>query len=176
MQFAVNFGPVLLNRCSKYCSWIGPKLHSSSSCYSSLSGAGQTVEGVVKWMGQHAPVFAVKGNEITVLHEPEQFFNSLKVQSLHFVVRKNWKYFNISDILWRDRTMSATLKKGLCWLHFTWVLGTRSNNLWVNSVILATIDQPINQSVEQPTYQFINLQYIWFVKLTSSAQYQSIIR
>jgi len=78
MQFSANFRAVLLNTCSKYCSWIGPKLHSSSSCYSSLSGAGQTVERVVKWMGQHAPVFAVKGNEITVLHEPEQFFKSLK--------------------------------------------------------------------------------------------------
>lgn len=89
MQFFANFRAVLLNTCSKYCSWIGPKLHSSSSCYSSLSGAGQTVERVVKWMGQHAPVFAVKGNEITVLHEPEQFFNSLKVRSLDVVVRIN---------------------------------------------------------------------------------------
>ncbi|XP_068761233.1 CDP-diacylglycerol--glycerol-3-phosphate 3-phosphatidyltransferase, mitochondrial-like [Montipora capricornis] len=78
MQTALNFGVVLLNISTKYCRWIGPKVHPSSISYSRWSGTGQSVEEVVKWMGKHAPVFAVNGGNITVLHEPDQFYASLK--------------------------------------------------------------------------------------------------
>lgn len=79
MQTVLNFGPVLFARSSKCCLWISSKLFSSSNGYSSRASTGQTPREIVKWMGEHAPVFAVNGDDISVLHEPSQFFNTLKV-------------------------------------------------------------------------------------------------
>ena len=83
MQAVLDFGPVLFARSSKYCLWVGSKFFSSSSCCSSHFSAGQTSEEIVKWMAEHAPVFGVNGKDITVLHEPNQFYTTLKVRSLN---------------------------------------------------------------------------------------------
>ena len=81
MQSVLDFRPVLFARSSKCCLWFSSKLFSSSSCYHSPSNVGQTSGEIVKWMGEHAPVFGVNGEDISVLHEPNQFFTSLKVRS-----------------------------------------------------------------------------------------------
>lgn len=86
MQTVLDFGPVLFSRSSKYCLWISSKLYSSSSGISNRSVATQTPREVAKWMGEHAPVFSVNGNDISVLHEPNQFFDTLKVRSLNYVI------------------------------------------------------------------------------------------
>ncbi|CAH3136976.1 unnamed protein product [Porites lobata] len=78
MQSVLDFGPVLFARSSKCCLWFSSKLFSSSSGYHSRSNVGQTSGEIVKWMGEHAPVFGVNGEDISVLHEPNQFFTSLK--------------------------------------------------------------------------------------------------
>ena len=83
MQAVLDFGPVLFARSSKYCLWVGSKFFSSSSCCCSHFSAGQTSEEIVKWMAEHAPVCGVNGNDITVLHEPNQFYTTLKVRSLN---------------------------------------------------------------------------------------------
>ena len=81
MQSVFDFGPVLFARSSKCCLWFSSKLFSSSSGYHSRSNVGQTSGEIVKWMGEHAPVFGVNGEDISVLHEPNQFFTTLKVRS-----------------------------------------------------------------------------------------------
>jgi len=81
MQSVLDFGPVLFARSSKCCLWFTSKLFSSSSGYHSRSNVGQTSGEIVKWMGEHAPVFGVNGEDISVLHEPNQFFTTLKVRS-----------------------------------------------------------------------------------------------
>ena len=86
MQTVLDFGPVLFSRSSKYCLWLSSKLFSSSSGFSNCSTVSQTPREVAKWMGKHAPVFAVNGNDISVLREPTQFFNTLKVRSLNNVM------------------------------------------------------------------------------------------
>ena len=82
MQTVLDFGPLLFSRSSKYCLWISSKLFSSSTG----STASQTPREVAKWMGEHAPVFAVNGKDISVLHEPNQFFDTLKVRSLYYAI------------------------------------------------------------------------------------------
>ena len=79
MQTVLDFGPVLFARSSKCCLWISSKFFTSSGCYYSGSSAGQTPRETVQWMGEHAPVFPVNGKDISVLHEPNQFFSTLKV-------------------------------------------------------------------------------------------------
>ena len=96
MQTVLDFGPVLFSRSSKYYLWLSSKLFSSSSGFSNRSTASQTPREVAKWMGEHAPVFAVNGDDISVLHEPNQFFNTLKVRSLNYVI--SWLKISISDI------------------------------------------------------------------------------
>lgn len=86
MQTVLNFGPVLFSRSSKYCLWISSKLFSSSNCWYNHTGVGKTPKEIVRWMGDHAPVFAVNGNDVAVLHEPNQFFNTLKVRCLNNVI------------------------------------------------------------------------------------------
>ena len=86
MQTVLDFGPVLFSRSSKYCLWLSSKLFSSSSGFSNVSTVSQTPREAAKWMGKHAPVFAVNGNDISVLHDPTQFFNVLKVRSLSNVI------------------------------------------------------------------------------------------
>lgn len=86
MQTVLDFGPVLFSRSSKYCLWISSRFLSSSNSYSNGSGAGQTPREIAKWMGEHAPVFAVNGKNISVLHEPNQFFSTLKVRCLHCAI------------------------------------------------------------------------------------------
>ena len=86
MQTVLDFGPVLFSRSSKCCLWISSKLFSSSSGFSNRSTGSQTPREVAKWMGEHAPVFAVNGKDISVLHEPSQFFNTLKVRSLNYMI------------------------------------------------------------------------------------------
>lgn len=86
MQTLLDFGPVLFSRSSKFCLWFSSKLQSSSSGISNRSVFTQTPREVVKWMGEHAPVFPVNGNDISVLHEPNQFFDTLKVRSLNDVI------------------------------------------------------------------------------------------
>ena len=81
MQSVLDFGPVLFARSSKCCLWFSSKLFSSSSGYHNRSNVGQTSREIVKWMGEHAPVFGVNGEDISVLHEPNQFFATLKVRS-----------------------------------------------------------------------------------------------
>ena len=80
MQSVLDFGPVLFARSSKYCLWFSSKLFSSSSGYCSRPNVGQTSGEIAKWMGEHAPVLAVNGKDISVLHEPNQFFTTLKVR------------------------------------------------------------------------------------------------
>ena len=75
---------------------------------------------------------------------------------------------------WQDNVRNAKERIVLASLYLG--TGNKEQQLVSKLCDIGNIDQPINQSVEQPTYQFINLQYIWFVKLTSSPQYQSIIR
>ena len=41
-----------------------------------------TPEEVVRWMGKHAPVFAHYGDQVSVLHEPAEFYETLKVIAL----------------------------------------------------------------------------------------------
>lgn len=79
----LDFGPVLFARSYKYCLWVGSKFFSSSSCYSSRFSVGKTSDEILKWMTEHAPVFGVNGNDITVLHEPNQFYTTLKVRFLN---------------------------------------------------------------------------------------------
>ena len=86
MQTVLDFGPVLFSRSSKYCLWLSSKLFSSSNGFSNRYTSSQTPREVAKWMGEHAPVFAVNGKDISVLHEPNQFFNTLKVRSLNNVI------------------------------------------------------------------------------------------
>lgn len=129
MQTVLDFGPVLFARFSKYCLWISSKHFSSPSGYSSRFSGGQTSGEIVKWMGEHAPVFAVNGRDISVLHEPNQFFTALKVRSLNYV---HWLFFWQFRYIFHSlyfRTMLAKPNKGLFWLHCTWALGKRSNNL-----------------------------------------------
>ena len=94
MQAVLDFGPVLFARTSKYCLWVGSKFFSSSSCYSSRFSAGQTTEEIVKWMAEHAPVFGVNGKDITVLHEPNQFYTTLKVQFLNYLKSYYFFFYN----------------------------------------------------------------------------------
>ena len=82
MQTVLDFGPLLFSRSSKYCLWMSSKFFSSSTG----STASQTPREVAKWMGEHAPVFAVNGKDISVLHEPNQFFDTLKVRSLNYAI------------------------------------------------------------------------------------------
>ena len=86
MQSVFDFGPVLFPRSSKYCLWLSSKFTSSSSGFSNRSTVSQKPREVAKWMGKHAPVFAVNGYDISVLHDPTQFFNTLKVRSLNHVI------------------------------------------------------------------------------------------
>ena len=86
MRTVLDFGPVLFSRSSKYCLWLNSKLFSSSSGFSNRSTVSQTPREVAKWMGKHAPVFAVNGYDISVLHDPTQFFNTLKVRSLNLAI------------------------------------------------------------------------------------------
>lgn len=86
MQTVLDFGPVLFSRSSKHYLWISSKFFSSSTGFSNRSTSSQTPREVAKWMGEHAPVFGVNGNDISVLHEPNQFFNTLKVRYLNYVI------------------------------------------------------------------------------------------
>ena len=88
MQAVLDFGPVLFSRSSKYCLWISSKLFSSSNCRYNHTGVGKTPKEIARWMGDHAPVFAVNGNDIAVLHEPNQFFTTLKVRCLNNVISR----------------------------------------------------------------------------------------
>ena len=84
----------------------------------------------MKWMGEHAPVFGVNGEDVSVLHEPNQFFTSLKVRSFSKFKVFAFEYgFFTMFYCFLFRKMSAKPSRGSSWLHCTWALGRKSNNL-----------------------------------------------
>ena len=78
MQEKWTFGVVLGSRFFKSC----VRSFSNDATFDACSESLRSAQDIVRCVRKHAPVFALNGDNITVLHEPKQFYAALKVNKI----------------------------------------------------------------------------------------------
>ena len=82
MHTLLGFSPVLLTRFSRNSVCNSRNYLLLVRNYNEQSNSAKSPREVARWMGEHAPVFPHQSDQVSVLHEPTEFYETLKVSWL----------------------------------------------------------------------------------------------